>query len=181
MKTKKHLCIIHQTLGDSPCAACMRDEIAAARSVILRGVEIMSDEQVGKWAGVRTWLEATDSDINPPTSAHGSEAVRRLRNEVAITEAKDSPLARDITLICDQLSDAIDAMCGAYDHLPEGTSKWDFDRIIDKFWGPEQKARIRLAVWEAWKKYGPDLTKMGVSQIRIMPKGSPLPNDGDQV
>jgi hypothetical protein len=35
----------------------LRDVIFDARVVIKRGVELMTNEQVGHWEGVRTWLE----------------------------------------------------------------------------------------------------------------------------
>jgi hypothetical protein len=34
-----------------------RAQIEEARALILQAVEIMTPEQVGQWAGVRTWLE----------------------------------------------------------------------------------------------------------------------------
>jgi hypothetical protein len=35
----------------------LRDRIADAETVIQRGVELMTVDQLGQWAGVRTWLE----------------------------------------------------------------------------------------------------------------------------
>lgn len=36
---------------------CLRRQVAAALVVIERGIDIVTDEQLGQWAGVRTWLE----------------------------------------------------------------------------------------------------------------------------
>ena len=68
--------------------------------------------------------------------SNGSAAVLRLRNEIATSEAKDSPLARDITLVCNMLSDAIYVMGKAYDLLPTGASRTEFDDLIDRYWEP---------------------------------------------
>ena len=36
----------------------LRGYIADARIVIDRGIDLMSNEQLGQWSGVRTWLES---------------------------------------------------------------------------------------------------------------------------
>lgn len=40
----------------------LRQQVEAARLVILRGVNIMTTEQVGRWVGVRAWLEQDSDD-----------------------------------------------------------------------------------------------------------------------
>lgn len=62
--------------------------------------------------------QATDRD---------STAVLRLRNELAITEAKDSPLARDIALVCDQLSDLLDHLESTVAKLAD-EMEWNWTR-----------------------------------------------------
>lgn len=47
----------------------MVQEIAWARRVIERGVELMPLEQLSKWEGVRAWLEGVETDIE-----YGAEA-----------------------------------------------------------------------------------------------------------
>lgn len=43
----------------------LRNQVAVARSLILHACDIMTSEQVGQWAGVRSWLEQDWSDYEP--------------------------------------------------------------------------------------------------------------------
>ena len=47
----------------------MGEEIAWARRVINKGVDLMPLEQLSQWEGVRAWLEGVESDIE-----YGAEA-----------------------------------------------------------------------------------------------------------
>ncbi len=41
------------------CAKLLEADLAAARMLINRAVEIMTPDQVGQWEGVRAWIEQT--------------------------------------------------------------------------------------------------------------------------
>ena len=41
------------------CAKALEADLADARAIINRGVELMTPDQVGQWEGVRAWLEQT--------------------------------------------------------------------------------------------------------------------------
>ena len=43
----------------------LRNQVAAAMVVVNRGVELMPDELIGQWAGVRTFLEQDTADYEP--------------------------------------------------------------------------------------------------------------------
>jgi hypothetical protein len=41
------------------CAKALEFDLAAARALINRAVDLMTPDQIGKWEGVRAWLEQT--------------------------------------------------------------------------------------------------------------------------
>lgn len=43
----------------------LRNQVEAARSLIMHACDIMTSQQVGQWAGVRSWLEQDWSDYEP--------------------------------------------------------------------------------------------------------------------
>ena len=58
----------------------LRAQVETAKEVILRGVEIMDTHQIGRWVGVRTFLEqGTDAYLSPPKEqAEKAEALDYL-------------------------------------------------------------------------------------------------------
>jgi hypothetical protein len=42
----------------------MRNQIETSKEIIGRGIEIMDSEQVGKWTGVRSYLEQSTADYS---------------------------------------------------------------------------------------------------------------------
>ncbi len=51
--------------NDAKLIAALRHQVEAARSLILHACDIMTTEQVGQWAGVRSWLEQDENDYEP--------------------------------------------------------------------------------------------------------------------
>jgi hypothetical protein len=51
--------------GDGATVQRLRNQVDAARSLILHACDLMTPGQVGKWGGVRAWLEQDENDYKP--------------------------------------------------------------------------------------------------------------------
>jgi len=69
--------------------------IADARAIIERGVELMTVEQIGEWAGVRLWLSQSPYQYHPERDTELAELKARIQALEALVIEADSKFNRD--------------------------------------------------------------------------------------